>query len=125
MGSLNAVAGGAVYLDANILIYAVEDTAGRGASLRPLFDRVDRGEVHAVTSELTEAEVLVKPIRDGAAALRLQYEELLDPAGPLAIAPVSRAVLIRAAELRAAHPPLKLPDAIHSATALLAGCTTS
>ncbi|HSZ59707.1 MAG TPA: hypothetical protein VK797_28950 [Tepidisphaeraceae bacterium] len=65
MGSINAIAGTKVYLDANVFIYAVEGFAGVGAKLTTLFQRFDRGELQAVTSELTLAEVLVKPLRDG------------------------------------------------------------
>ena len=66
MGSVSAVTGAAIYLDANILIYAVEDAAGWGQRVRPLFDRINRGELRGVTSDPALAEVLVKPIRDGA-----------------------------------------------------------
>jgi predicted nucleic acid-binding protein len=124
MGTVNAVTGSLLYLDANILIYAVEDVAPFSGRLRPLFQRIDRGELRGASSELSLAEVLVKPLRDGAGHVRSQYEQLLSPAGPLAVHSISRDVLVRAAELRAAHASLKLPDAIHAATALLRGCTT-
>ena len=106
MGSVNTVVRPSVYLDANILIYAVEDVAGLGAKVRPLFERIDRGELRGMTGELSPAEVLVKPPRDGAVTVRAAYEQLLDPAGPLRLLPIARPVLTRAAELRAALPPL-------------------
>jgi predicted nucleic acid-binding protein len=93
--------------------------------LRPVFDRIDRGEMVAVTSELALAEILVKPLRDGNLVARQEFEAMLVPGGPLKVEPVRQSTLIRSAELRAAHASLKLPDAIHAATALLAGCTTS
>lgn len=124
MGPLNAVAGRTVYLDANVVIYAVEDMPPHATKLKELFNRFDRGELHAVTSELTLAEVLVRPIRDQRPQARAAYERLLRQSAALTIAPVTRDVLTLAAELRAALPPLKLPDAIHVATSLLRGCTT-
>ena len=124
MGTVNALTGPLLYLDTNVLIYAVEDVAPFGGRLRPIFQRIDRGELRGASSELTLAEVLVKPLRDQNNQARSQYEQLLAATGPLAVHPVSREVLVRAAELRAAHASIKLPDAIHAATALLHGCTT-
>jgi predicted nucleic acid-binding protein len=124
MRSLNAIVGPAVYLDANTLIYAVENVPVLGDRMRALFQRIDAGELRGVTSEPSLAETLVKPLRDGARITALAYERLIDPAGRLGVVPVSRPILVKAAELRAAHAALKLPDAIHAATALLHGCTT-
>ena len=45
MGSINAIAGTKVYLDANVFIYAVEGFAGVGAKLTTLFQRFDRRRV--------------------------------------------------------------------------------
>jgi predicted nucleic acid-binding protein len=123
MGSLNALAGNTIYLDANLFIYAIEGLPPFAAKLVSLFQRFDRGELHAVTSELTLAEVLVKPRRDQNNALCDQYERMLRPSKSLTIAPVTRAVLIAAAAIRA-NSSLKLPDAIHAATALTQSCTT-
>ncbi|HSF48619.1 MAG TPA: PIN domain-containing protein [Burkholderiales bacterium] len=111
-----------VYLDANVFIYAFEGFPAFLPVLTALFARMDRGELSAVTSELTLAEVLVKPLQDGNDFLRQRYEETLKSSSALAVIPVSRAVLSRAAWLRARHETLKMPDAIHLATALAAGC---
>jgi predicted nucleic acid-binding protein len=124
MGSLNAIAGPTLYLDANALIYAVENAPVFGDTMRGVFERIDRGELHGMTSELSLAETLVKPLRDGNRPVVVAYEQLLHPAGRLGVQPISRAVLSEAARLRAAQASLKLPDAIHAATALLHGCTT-
>jgi predicted nucleic acid-binding protein len=124
MGTISAIAGPLLYLDANVLIYALENVPPFGDRLRAVFRRIDAGELQAASSELSLAEVLVKPLRDRADSIRSQYEQLLTAGGPLSMRPVSRDVLIRAAELRAETPALKLPDAIHAATALLRGCTT-
>ena len=75
MGTLNAIVPPKIYLDANIFIYALEDASGVGVKLRTLFPRFDSGELHAVTSELTLAEVLVKPIRDGNSAIVDTYKK--------------------------------------------------
>jgi predicted nucleic acid-binding protein len=123
MGSLTTIAGPRIYLDTNIFIYAVEGFPPAEAQLRGLFARFDRGELHGITSELTLAEVLVKPIRDGKTAIRDSYERLLRTSNALTVAPITRSVLLDAARIRAGTT-LKLPDAIHAATATACGCTT-
>jgi predicted nucleic acid-binding protein len=112
---------GRVYLDTNIFIYALEGYPVFRAVLTMLFEALDRGELTAVTSELTLAEVLVKPLLDHHAERQAAYLEALQPSTSLQIVPVSREVLIAAARLRA-DANLKLPDAIHAATAQLTGC---
>lgn len=123
MGAIAALTGTDVYLDANIFIYAVEGLVPVAASLTTLFTRFDSGQLRAVTSELTLAEVLVKPLRDGNAALRDTYARMLRTSRSLTMIPVSRSILAQAAALRAASS-VKLPDAIHAATALEQKCST-
>ncbi len=50
-----------VYLDANVFVYAIEGYPQFADGIRELFRKVDQGQVEAITSELTLAEVLVKP----------------------------------------------------------------
>ena len=123
MGSVNALAGSSVYLDANIIIYAIEDLSAVGAKLRSLFERFDRGELRAITSQLTPAEVLVKPLRDGKTTICDSYMRMLQTSPALQVVAITRDILIDAARLRAGAA-IKLPDAIHAATALRAACTT-
>ncbi len=85
--------------------------------LAQLFARVDAGQLTAVTSELTLAEALVKPFASGRDDLRQAYLDTLRSGGSLVVAAVSREILIDAARLRGQHQALKLPDAIHAATA--------
>lgn len=66
----------------------------------------------------------MKPLRDGKFGIVSEFERMLDRAGPLDVIPVSRVVLAQAAAVRAKYPSVKLPDAIHAATALAHGCTT-
>ncbi len=112
---------GRVYLDTNIFIYALEGYPAFRPALTTLFESLDRRELTAVTSELTLAEALVKPLLDRHAERQAAYLQLLQPTASLHVVPVSREVLIAAARLRAVAT-LKLPDAIHVATAQLTGC---
>lgn len=123
MGSITSLVGDVIYLDANLFIYALEGLPPFATKLAALFQRFDRGELRAVTSELTLAGVLVKPIRDNNATLRDQYDRLLRTSHALTVLPITRDVLVAAATLRASSS-LKLPDAIHAATSIAANCTT-
>jgi predicted nucleic acid-binding protein len=110
-----------IYLDANIWIYALEGHATYIKQIHSLFARIDAGEILAITSGLTLAEVLVKPFADSNTALQEIYLEALQDRPGLRIIPLARAILIEAARLRAQHAALKMPDAIHAATAVTSG----
>lgn len=115
------IAGQRIYLDANIFIYAMEEIAPWAQSTCRLLEAIDAGRCTAVTSELTIAECLVKPFELGRSDVVETYLDLLRSRGALTIAPISREILVAAAEARAAHG-LKLPDAVHVATALNTQC---
>ena len=110
-----------IYLDANVFIYALEGFPAYAPALRSLFEAIDRGEILAATSELTLAEVLVKPIRARNEELQRAYLEAIRERVGLRVAPVSRGVLVDAAALRA-RDLLRLPDGIHVATASAERC---
>lgn len=122
MGLIERLAGQRVYLDANVFIYAVEGSAVFAEVLPPLLAAVAQSTQAAVTSELALAEVLVHPFRDGDRRREEAFTRAVRTHGGLTVVPVSRAVLVEAARLRAAFPTLKLPDAIHAATARLNAC---
>lgn len=88
-----------------------------------LIERVRGRRVYldAVTSELALAEVLVVPYRIDAAELIERYERLLAPRLCLARIAASPSVWRAAARLRA-ETRLRLPDAVHLATAEAEGC---
>ena len=111
--------GAVVYLDANILIYLTEGETVQKAALRPLMAGFEAAAARIVTSDLSFTEVLVQPIRQRDQTLIEAYERLLTVL--VEALPVSRQVLWLAAKLRAASPAQRTPDAIHVATATLAG----
>ena len=123
MGLVDDLSGQQIYLDANIFIYALEGYPRFATVLADLFEAIDRGDVRAVTSELTLAEVLIKPMLDGNITRQTAYERALRDAPSRRVIPIDRAVLVEAARLRATTT-LRLPDAIHVATARLSGCAT-
>lgn len=76
MALLSSV-GQRVYLDTNVFVYAVEGYPHFAEELRALFHAIDHGQLAAVTSELTLAEVLVKPLADKNDDLWRLYESTL------------------------------------------------
>ena len=115
-----------IYLDANILIAALGGDAISDIA-SPLLDIIGSVAPSAavapfVTSELSLAETLVRAIRNGDERQEQGFDNALTSSGWLETVPVSRGILWAAASLRARHPRLKLPDAIHMATALSADC---
>ena len=86
-----------------------------------LFKLIQEGQLRAVTSELTLAEVLVKPLADGKTEICTAYTAAVQDSASLEVMPVTREVLVEAAGIRA-KAGVRLPDAIHIATAVLSGC---
>jgi len=121
MGLIEALKGHRTYIDANLFIYAVEQVAPFAAVLDTLFRQVASGAQTAVTSELTLAEVLVRPFAATSEQDRMAFERAVRTQGGLRVVPVSRGILVEAARLRASTR-LKLPDAIHLATAMQYEC---
>ena len=122
MGFVSSLTGSALYIDTNIFIYAFEGFPEYADKLRELFEAIDSGDVKAVTSELTLAELLVKPFMDANTQRQSFYRDTIQNSDLLSVCSVSRDILIDAARLRSLSS-LRLPDAIHVATASFAGCT--
>ncbi len=112
-----------IYLDANIIIYAVEGFLAYADTIQALLMAMDNAEIVAVTSELTLAEVLVKPMKDGKTEIQQAYRDFLQSTSVFEIIPISREILESAAQLRATMN-FKLPEAIHEATAQQQSCDT-
>lgn len=121
MGELNSQLGSLVYLDTNIIIYAVEGYETHAARIKVVLQGMTDGEITAVTSDLTLAEVLVKPKRDTNRNLEQAYRQFLLPTESFRNSAVSREILEAAADIRA-NSDLKLPDAIHFASAINQHC---
>jgi predicted nucleic acid-binding protein len=120
MGSLIVPPSGLVYLDANPVIYSVEKNPAYWPLLEPLWQAAKAGTVEVVSSDLTLMETLVGPLKSGDTALAHAYEQLFQQA-QTRLLPITHTILRDAARLRATTK-LKTPDALHLATALLAGC---
>jgi predicted nucleic acid-binding protein len=110
-----------VALDTSVWIYHFEGSDHARAA-DSVLEAIAHGHVAAVTSELVLLELLVAPLRkkDRDAADEIELALLHFP--NLRLAPVTRNVLVRAAELRARYG-LRAPDAIMLASAVESGAT--
>jgi len=112
-----------IYLDSNVFIGAFESVGAHSDHAWWILKAMEDGEITGITSEITLAEILVKPLEKGATDLAAGYEQMIISSDALEVFPVSRQVLVSAAGVRARRSSVKLPDAIHIATARAASCT--
>lgn len=112
-----------VYVDTNVFIAAYESVGARSDHAFWIFWAIESGEIHGVTSEITLAELLPAPLANRDDELVEAYKQMLAEGPNMKVLPASRDILVDTAVLRAARPGLKLPDAIHCATALQSACT--
>ena len=87
---------------------------------RTVSERVQAGDATIIASVLTEAELLVRPERNGDQEAIQRIGDLLSEPG-INVVEVTRRMGRRAASLRS-HNRLKLPDAIIVATAIESRC---
>lgn len=121
MGLIADVGPGPVAFDTAPFIYYIQDEAPYSTLVEPLLERASADELSIVTSALTLMEVLVVPYRTGNQRLAERYESLLTRSRGVTVVDPTRDHLRAAAQLRAATG-VRTPDAIHLATALIAGC---
>jgi predicted nucleic acid-binding protein len=104
-----------IVLDANVLIYLIENVEGRADRSAAVIDAVEDGRIRASMSTLAYAEVLMGPARTGNAALFEQTAaELRDMT--IDIVPVSPTIAEDAAWM-GGQGTIALMDAVHMATA--------
>ena len=113
-----------IALDTSVWIYHFEGSAAHGRAADSVLEAVSEGRVAAVASELVLLELLVAPLKKGAQDVADEIELALLHFPHLQLAPVTRAVLVRAAEIRARYG-LRTPDAVMVATAIESGATLS
>ena len=112
-----------VYLDTNIFIYAIEGHDEYYDLLVHLFSHIEKHNITVITSELTLAECLVKPEKDQNIEAIEQYKNHIKTNSQMTVKTVSRKILVSSARVRS-QLGLKLPDAIHMATAINESCKT-
>ena len=111
-----------VYVDTSALIYTLEAPHLYPRLKTHFLDLFERAELHLVTSWITFAEIMVKPLQYEDTIAEAGYRSFFIPSKHFQILPVDQDISEQAANLRSFHG-LKLPDAIHIATGMAAGCT--
>ena len=121
MGTLTLPTQGAVYLDTSAIIYSVERSEPYLTLLAPAWQRAEAGQFVLVCSELAIVEALVRPIREADGDLEASFRSVF-AAPEVQMVPATRQIWEDTARLRAVTG-LKVPDALHAATALRAECS--
>lgn len=111
--------GSTVFVDSAPLIYFLEGHPSLASKFDGLFEDIDRGLLHMVTSSISLAEILAGPLRHGKHGLAKRYEAALMAHEVLSITP-NHAV---AAALFRTQYKLALPDALQLSCALSSGAS--
>jgi predicted nucleic acid-binding protein len=120
VGTLAALRGETIALDTAPFIYFIERHPKYHPWLRTFFESVEVKQITVVTTTLTLAEVLVKPLRLGRLDLVAEYTQILLNTPGIQVVPVSADIAEEAARIRA-EINCKIPDAIQLATAVRLG----
>jgi predicted nucleic acid-binding protein len=113
-----------LYIDTNIFIYAFENNDALAKKLLQVISLNEgRKQPFLATSEIVLAELMVDPLRKGNERLVELYDNISIGNAFILVGTVTREVLWHAAQLRSEFVSLRLPDAIHLATAMHFGCT--
>lgn len=107
-------------IDTMVFIYHLEDHPDFSTITERLFDAVEKGKFHAITSLITLLEILGKPKKEGLTKVVSDYRDLLLTFQNLKFIPVDLRVTDLASTLRAKYS-IRTPDAIQIATAIVEG----
>ena len=114
-----------VALDSSPFIYFIAEDPRYISKVEKLFSAISGGNISGVSSYLSLLEVLVKPLKESARDIALQYKDFMLSSSSLRLYPLDDQVAEKAAELRAKYYgngfKIKTPDAIQIATGILNG----
>jgi predicted nucleic acid-binding protein len=106
--------------DTMVFIYHLQDHPRYAATTLAILDAWESGSVEGVTSVISLAEVLVKPLREKRQQAADDYRRLLRAFPNLRLLALTADIAEEAARLRALHG-LALPDMIQIASAIAEG----
>ena len=111
----------AIALDTNVFAYQLLDHPSYAPLTDLILRSVESGQLHAVTTTITLAEILTKAEQEANAQAAMDYEAYITLFPNLTLLPIDVQLAKTAARLRAQFR-LKLPDALQAAAALVAQC---
>ena len=106
-----------VYFDANIFIYLLEHHPDLGEVCLSIVQSAVDKELDGYSGDLVLAELLVKPLKENNARAVQAVRDLFTNDTRIELLPHTKTAFISAAHLRANYK-IKLPDALHIATAV-------
>lgn len=107
-----------VFWDTNLLIYHIEQTPEWQKEMEALVEWQKDEKLEVVTSSLSLAEILVRPLSVAKHTVARRYRELICQIGAL---PFGAEEASRFAQIRAQYPDVKPPDAVQLACASVLG----
>ena len=111
-----------VGIDANVLIYLVEDRGLWAERAEELFTEIEKRHIAPICSALVATELLQHPLRQGNERMVQEYQRILFTESEIQFVNITIPVAVHAATLAAQYR-LKTPDAVHLACALEGGAT--
>lgn len=111
-----------IAIDANVLIYLLEDSPTLADLSQLVLDAAEAGRTSAVLASVGLAEICAGPARRGDLALVERYAEALTSMPGLRIQALTAEVAVDAAVIRGIRG-ISLADALHLASARAAGAT--
>ena len=117
----NKLIGKKVYFDTNIIIYLVEGFLPYQKTLDNIQALLESDEIKAYSSELSLCETLIKPFQVGSTKGVSLFCSFLQESACFELFPIDKNILIQSSYI-AADKNMKIPDAIHVATAMASGC---
>jgi len=110
-----------LYVETSPFIYYVENHPVYADKMQQIFEDVNTGRIECITSVITLAETLTKPLQTGDKSVEQAYRTLLQQTQHITLIPITAVIAERTADLRARYS-LKAPDALHLAAALNTNC---
>lgn len=111
-----------VALDANAFIYLFEAPGPLARATASILDAAELGRLTVVVSTLVLAEIAVRPVRAGDETLVERYADEIRELRGVQVVPLTADIAVDVGIIRGRHG-VRLPDAIHLATALHAGAS--
>ena len=110
-----------LYLDTAPLIYYFEVNAAYIERMDRVFALIATSQIATFSAVHILTEIMVKPLQEGNQELAEEYRDILVNNDAYTLIPVTLPIAGSAADLRARYN-LRIPDALHVASAISSGC---